>query len=60
MVAVVKKTSSRHNITWLNLSGNTSDVVQKLADEGLTAKHVIGITYSTDGATARTLACRRE
>ncbi|MFW5902833.1 MAG: hypothetical protein ACOCTT_03025 [archaeon] len=43
----------------MNLSGDVSEVVQRLADEGLTARNVVGISYSDDG-TIKALACRRE
>lgn len=60
MVTVVKKVNSHNGITWVNFSGNTSEVVQSIADEGMTARNVVEIQYSTDGTTALALACRRE
>lgn len=60
MVTVSKKVNSATGLTWLNISGSTSDVVQRLANERFTARHVVHIQYSTDGSTAIALACRRE
>lgn len=59
MVTVIKKVSSQNGVIWMNLSGDVSEVVQRLADEGLTARNVVGISYSDDG-TIKALACRRE
>jgi hypothetical protein len=60
MVTVFNKVNSHNGITWLNFSGSTGDVVQAIADEGLTSRNVVHIQYSSTGATALALACRRE
>ena len=59
MVTVIKKINAESGLTWLNFSGATLDVVQRLADEDFTKKNVVNITYSADGTTAFALACRR-
>jgi hypothetical protein len=60
MVTVFNKVNLHNGITWINFSGGTADVIQAIANEGLTARHVVKIQYSSDGTTALALACRRE
>ena len=62
MVATVtiKTDAGLSGITWLNISGTTSEVVQEIANQKFSARNVVQIQYSTDGTTAIALACRRE
>lgn len=60
VVTVINKVGSETGITWVNISGSTSDVVQEIANQRFTARNVVQIQYSTDGTTAIALACRRE
>lgn len=60
MVTVLRKVNTSNGSTWLHFSGSTSDVIQAIANQGLTTKNVVHIQYASTGATAFALACRRE
>ena len=57
-VTTTVKVNAETGLAWVYMTGTIAEVIQEIADQKFTARHLR--YYSDNATTAKALACRRE